>query len=249
MPDERPPLPVCGECQQVHERGGRATCRAHTRRDGVRGPCRNYPVEGAVVCRFHGGNAPQVRAAAARRTGEAAMDRVLRYAIGEPDPAYAHMSPDEQLLQEVARSATAVQWLAERVAELHVPDPEDTGILQDVTGFDDDGNPVFRANQFNLYGPDHNQDLAVHPLWKKLDEERDRHARFCKLAIDAGISERLVRIAEAQGTQIVSVIVHVVEALGLPPDVRDRARRLAADKLRTLGPGGPGVVDVTPRQK
>lgn len=40
-------------------------------------PCMNAPINGANVCRFHGGSAPQVKAAARRRLEEAA-DRMAR---------------------------------------------------------------------------------------------------------------------------------------------------------------------------
>lgn len=45
-------------------------CRAR-RTNGE--PCGNYPVQGAEVCRKHGGGAPQVRARAAERRAEAAV--------------------------------------------------------------------------------------------------------------------------------------------------------------------------------
>ena len=50
-------------------------CRAH-RRDKT--PCTAYAVHGAVVCRMHGGAAPQVREAARRRLLEAADPAAAR---------------------------------------------------------------------------------------------------------------------------------------------------------------------------
>lgn len=242
----------CKKCGQVHEKVAREgddpkpTCTAHVRRDGEQRPCGNYPVHGATVCRFHGGAAPQTKAKAAEREAAAAMDRVLRFAIGEVDPKWEGMSPDEQLLMEVNRSAQAVEWLAAQVGELTVPDPSDTSVFSDVVGVDEEGNEIVRVNRFTLYGPDHNDDLGIHPLWKKLDEERDRHARFCKLAIDAGISERIVRLAESQAQQLVGIILAVIDGLGLGARQREDARRIAAAKLREIGPGG-GVIEVPAR--
>lgn len=46
---------------------GKTQCTAHARSGN---PCRQPAVAGATVCRFHGGGAPQVRAAAARRLAE-----------------------------------------------------------------------------------------------------------------------------------------------------------------------------------
>lgn len=40
------------------------TCTATTRKGK---PCGNPPIRGGAICRYHGGDAPQVKAAAARR--------------------------------------------------------------------------------------------------------------------------------------------------------------------------------------
>lgn len=238
-----PELPTCTDCGYVHVRSERATCTAHKRRflnEGdeakVRVPCFNYPIQGGLVCKFHGGGAAQVRAKAHERKSEQAMDRVLKLAVAEVDPRWAQMSPDEQLLQEVGRSAQIVEWLAQRVAELKVPNPEDQGPLEALVGVDEDGEPLINGQRFVLYGPNHQGDGAPHILWAMLNQERDRHARMCKLAIDAGISERLVRLAESQAQAVVSLIITVLNGLGLDPRTLDKARRLAAVKLRELGP-------------
>jgi hypothetical protein len=73
----------------------RRHCVATTRRGT---PCTNPPVKGAVVCRMHGGAAPQVRRAARQRLLEAA------------DPAAARLvqlldSDDEAI---AVRAATAL---------------------------------------------------------------------------------------------------------------------------------------------
>lgn len=41
----------------------------------------------------------------------------------------------------------------------------------------------------------------------------DRHARVCKLALDAGVDERRVRIVEAQAEELVGVLHGVGAAL------------------------------------
>jgi hypothetical protein len=54
-------------------------------------PCHKYPVKGALVCRVHGGAAPQVRDAARRRLLEAADPAAARLVelLDNPDPAIA----------------------------------------------------------------------------------------------------------------------------------------------------------------
>jgi hypothetical protein len=51
---------------QTRKLGGDAPrCSAHSKRTGL--PCTNPAIKGAVVCRMHGGSAPQVKAAALER--------------------------------------------------------------------------------------------------------------------------------------------------------------------------------------
>jgi hypothetical protein len=68
-------------------------------------------------------------------------------------------------------------------------------------------------------------------------DERDRCARFSKLAVDAGIQERQVQLAEQQGAAIAFAIRAVVAAAvtaGLPSDLADMVLRVAPNALREL---------------
>jgi hypothetical protein len=52
-------------------------------------------------------------------------------------------------------------------------------------------------------------------LWVKLyQEERDRLVRVAKAAIDAGVEERQVRLAEGQAQQLAQVIRAILTDLG-----------------------------------
>lgn len=52
-------------------------CRAHTSGlHGMKRPCRNWAIKGGTVCPYHGGKAPQVKAAAQRRL-QAMLDPAL----------------------------------------------------------------------------------------------------------------------------------------------------------------------------
>jgi terminase small subunit-like protein len=59
-------------------------CRAKSSRTGK--PCKKHPIRGAVVCRTHGGAAPQVKRAAAWREWKALM------AIADPDRVLAEVA-------------------------------------------------------------------------------------------------------------------------------------------------------------
>ena len=60
-------------------------CTGHNARTGA--PCKLPPIAGADVCVAHGGKAPQVKAAAARRVQEAEARRLATAMIGEVDLA------------------------------------------------------------------------------------------------------------------------------------------------------------------
>ena len=66
------------------------------------------------------------------------------------------------------------------------------------------------------------------------NEERDRLARTAKAALDAGIVERQVRLAESQGRELARVVVTVLAKLELTPEQAAAARVMVADELRKL---------------
>jgi hypothetical protein len=55
------------------------------------------------------------------------------------------------------------------------------------------------------------------------NDERDRLAKMCQLAVGAGIAERAIAMAEQQADAIVAVVTRVLDSLALP-----EAKRLAA---------------------
>lgn len=86
-----------------------------------------------------------------------------------------------------------------------------------------------------IHGIDHLGDARPNVLVAMYNEERDRLAKICKLAIDAGIAERAIAIAEQQAEAIVAVITGVLDALGLPREKRDAAQATAVELLREFG--------------
>lgn len=79
-------------------------CTAKSKQSGER--CKRAAVVGATVCSMHGGKAPRVAAAAARRVAAATY--------GLP----VDVAPLDALLGELYRSAGHVAWLGSVVAEL-----------------------------------------------------------------------------------------------------------------------------------
>jgi hypothetical protein len=86
-----------------------------------------------------------------------------------------------------------------------------------------------------VHGADHLGDGRPNVLVTMYNEERDRLAKVCKMAIEAGIAERAIAIAESQADAIVTVISRVLDSLGLPRAKRDAAQGVAVAALRELG--------------
>ncbi|MDQ3660591.1 MAG: hypothetical protein M3454_05935 [Actinomycetota bacterium] len=87
-----------------------------------------------------------------------------------------------------------------------------------------------------IHGPNHAGDAVPHVLVKLWSEERDRAARLAKMAIDAGLAEKQVRLAETQGQIIAKIFTAVLDddTLGLSREQRVAGRSLAARHLRAL---------------
>lgn len=190
-------------------------CIGH-RTDGA--PCKAYAMQGGTVCRVHGGTAQQVRQRAAARAAEEKAERaVVTYGLPrEIDPAAA-------LLEEVHRTAGHVAWLAAKIREL---DDDDLtwGVTQE-------------TEKTATLVPGTDTKSAARPsVWLELYHRERKHlVRVSKAAMDAGISERLVRLAEQQGTMLVDVIRRSAD--GLLAEVTSLLSKEDAAKVRRAWPG------------
>jgi hypothetical protein len=95
----------CERCGEPHVR-----CSAHTKAGK---PCGQPPMSGQTVCRKHGGKAPQNLNAAEQRL-------LHRRAVLEAETLGLprEVDPHTALLEELHRTAGAVQWLGAVVADL-----------------------------------------------------------------------------------------------------------------------------------
>jgi hypothetical protein len=121
-------------------------------------------------------------------------------------------NPFDALMGELWRSGTWQAYLERRVGDLE-----------------------------EIYGPDHRSDDEAHVLLRLWNDERDRHARLAKMAIDAGVAEGYLRLAEAEAERVVRAVFatlddpELFEALGVGD--RDRAQRVAGRHLRAIAVG------------
>ncbi|CAN5513848.1 hypothetical protein BH20ACT21_BH20ACT21_25190 [soil metagenome] len=87
---------------------------------------------------------------------------------------------------------------------------------------------IYRENNFGDHVP--------HVLISMWNEERDRAARFAKIALDSGVQERQVRVAQQQGALLAQVVQRMLEdpEFNLTASQRAAGRMVAARHLRAL---------------
>lgn len=177
-----------------------AQCIATSRRSGQR--CKRPALVGATVCSKHGGSAPQVKAAAARRVeamkASAALARIGARAEGDPIAL---------MLDVIAYQAGLVAYWRGRVEQIAEGDLT-WGTTKVKTGGDDEGTT---------------EEARPHIAYALLDEAQAKLVRYCAEALKAGVAERQVRLAEQQGA-LMDVLLRGVLARMLDVVVATLAR-------------------------
>lgn len=177
-------------------------CEQHQRRECV-SPCkRGDPchsprmVTGSDKCRMHLGRKAQPVIAAARAAEQA---RIAVETYGLP----RDISPTDALLEEVRYTAGHVAWLREKVREI-----EDKDLVWGMTE---------QAEKSATEFPGTDTTYAAKPsMWLELYYRERKHlVDVTKAAISAGIEERRVKLAEAQGQLLNGVIRRILARLSL----------------------------------
>lgn len=174
-----------------------ATCR---RTNGT--PCDGKPYRGSTVCRRH------LPSPKARRYADIRAELQMWTTTDQlEDPNLVLL----RLMSQSYRRAAYYGWLLEEVqndAGDDLKDLVETLIGTVKRGAGKDGH-IFDSEE------------AVRGLVMLEGQERDRAAKFAKLAIDAGIADRIVRLEEAKAAEVVAMIRRVLLALGLDPTSRE----------------------------
>ena len=160
------------------------------------------------MCRFHGGKTKASLETGRRRIAVAEMNS-LAARITDFDPTYDE-SPEEGLLREVRWSGQIAKALGVVCMEY----------------VDDSGTLTYSAGQGS----------QINPLIAEWNKERERHAKFCKMALDAGIQQRTLDIIESQAGAIVDAMLRLLAApeLHLSSDQIIEGKVIAARVLRQL---------------
>jgi hypothetical protein len=169
---------LCVRCAELHPK-----CMAHNR---VGRPCGQSPIDGGSVCRLHGGRAPAVQAAAERRLALGDVERQVRRTLGARlaglDREDETPNPEQLLLDAIRRQAALVAVLGDEV----VSEEETVEAI-------DYGTNVVR--------------MTISPVVEFYHQAIDQLAKLCALAIKAGIEERRVRLAEADGMRVFEAVM------------------------------------------
>ena len=185
-------------------------CKA-TARSGNR--CKRRPIPGGTVCVMHGGKAPAVQAAAQRRLEERKALLAVE-TLGLP----REVDPHTALLEELHRTAGAVEWLGAVVADLKRSSLT-WGQTRRKTGGEDHG-VTYEAGPNTWY-----------ELWMR---ERRHLLDVSKTCIGVGIEERRVRLAEDAGKQLAGVVRAVLDRLDLSPEQRTLSLTVGPEAFRAL---------------
>lgn len=193
----------------------RRKCKARSSTTGKQ--CGRWPSKGQLVCAFHGGNAPRAKAAAQRRMAEEKAREALE-TYGRP----IDTTPTEALLEEVRWTAGHVQWLRDRVRDL-----EQAAVTWGMTE-----QVEKSAGEFPGVDTTH---AAAPNVWVDLYARERRHLLdVCKAAIQAGVEERRVRLAEQQGSLLADVIRRILGDLELTQDQQARVPEVVPRHLRAV---------------
>lgn len=176
-------------------------CKAHNRAGKA---CGRWACKGQLVCSNHGGGSPQALAAATRRLSMQAMNReVEQWGLGDTST-----DPGTALLQLLTQARIRAQMYAGQIADL----VDQHGLQEALVG------------ESLILNPNTNRLVKVGEYIKGLatleNQERDRAARYAKLAIDADLVTAQSKLAAQHGALIEAVMLAAFEQMQLTPEQR-----------------------------
>ncbi len=198
-PSDQPKnTPLCGS----KKKQGSGTCKREA------GWGTNHP--GTGLCKIHGGSSPGGQLHAAKQE-VAIMGREV------------DISPGEGLLLCVRIAAGEVGYCTQRIADLTSGEEYEELEFEKTTRFiNKDGDESGGIDETQVKEKQLN-------IWIRVRQAGlDRLAKFSKMALDAGVAERQVRIAEQQGALIAGILRGVLVDLGVDldsPKTRQVVRR------------------------
>jgi hypothetical protein len=177
-------------------------CKAMSKQAGRR--CRLRPIPGGEVCSWHGGKAPQVKAAAERVLAARQIQQSASAVL-----AHEGVTAVEDPLQELGKLASSAKAMMDALGAR-------VNALGDIETFDEKRAPHIRV-AVELY-----------------ERAMDRTHRLLDSLVKHGYTERQVAIAESEAMLVAGVIRRVVAGLGLTTEQQELAQTLLAEEFRAL---------------
>lgn len=223
------------ECLACEWRGENGVGRPCTKCGGEvrRRPCRQAPRIGQQVCNAHGGRSPQAIAATEQR---AELDRIagqVAELLDHYDQPDEH--PLEGLLAVVRRTGAMVRVLEHLVRGLDLHPIVSVEVVGDGYNAGGDTGERWRTENNALYGADSKGDGKPHVLVEMYRVWTADHAKACKLALDAGVDERRLRLEEAEVDQLFLALTRALQTAGLSVAQQEALNDALAHELRQLG--------------
>ncbi len=202
-------------------------------------PCEAWAIKGTSLCRTHGGKAPQIQAAARRREALTRAQRMVELAGVDMDPI-------QHLLDSLHRAATLVNVWGIMVASLDDSGAEWSDRTKELRGSLTYHAPSDRDRAKNdailrvtsnepLLGFSHSGEARIHPFVVQYEAALERRAKFAKMCIDAGVSERQIQLAERMGEQLSMLFERTMSAIvGLSVEQRLQAATAYAREIAVL---------------
>ena len=220
---------ICAECGKIHvTHWGHPACVAHISGSDPLEPCSKHPKKGRTVCRSHGANLPTVARAAERRLALMEAEGEIAILMRECDLPDQH--PIDGLLEVVRVSGAMMRLLTIKVGEL-AEEPSMRTIVVETKKGDIYDKEVADTDAF--WGEDKDGQMVPHTYVQLLRIWTERYERACKTALDAGIEERRIRLAEDTADTFFTALSKAVAAADLTPKQMEALTRALAKELRT----------------
>lgn len=199
-------------------------------------PCPNWAMHGQTICYTHGGAAKQNRRAATRNLTIARAQRMVELSGVDMDPI-AH------LLDSLHRAATLVNvWgvMVATIDEAAGEENEAAGRIRGELSYSENANPrdpdeLIVTSHDRLLALSSSGEAKIHPYVVQYEVALERRAKFAKMCIDAGVSERQIQLAERMGEQLSMLFERTIAAVeGLSDAQRLQAATAYAREIAVL---------------
>lgn len=218
---------ICSDCGKIHVTWhGHASCKAHKTGTNKTEPCLKPPLRGGFVCRSHGGAIKATQIAAQERLALLSAQGEIATLMRECDIPEQH--PIDGLLEVVRVSGSMMRLLTIKVGEL-AEDP----VVRDVLVTKGEDLEVKRVTDGEAFwGLNSKEEMTPSIYVQLLHTWTERYERACKTALEAGIEERRIQLAEDTSETFFKALGKALLVAGLDPAARSALNMALAAELR-----------------